>query len=167
MSINVLTITWLHVTIVIVIVVWFTLVLRRACSSILLGNPTFQLIYCAFFKFLSHDFFLSEPCIFLISIFIKVLFTLHLLICTRCLRMTSFTLLISRIVDIWGSHIEHYIIKVIIVIVVVIVRLSSWMITTLRNFWLLEDNINMLIICARHIFLDEVINSLTETNLVV
>jgi len=166
-----------NVTVVIVI----RLNLRRwvlvSCLSIWLGNSILQLIDSLFLKLLSQLIFLFEPCIFCLALFINI-DTHHIWLIEWSLRMTGVLihLAITRTTTtriVWCCHIKHNIIKVFEVVfiastIVVFGTISiSIRICILSEFWVFRVNINELIVLERHIFFDEIINTLAKANLVI
>jgi hypothetical protein len=85
--------------------------------------------------------------------------------------MGAFTLWICLSADAWSSHVEHYVIEIILLVICIIctaVSLASAMIARrLEDFGLLKHYINELFICGGHILLDEVVDGLTKADLVV
>ena len=72
---------------------------------------------------------------------------------------------------IWCCHVKHDIIKLLICLTWGIYVRCSLLFIAIRyvpsNFWLFCLNINVLVICKRHILLDKIYNSLTQADLIV
>lgn len=106
-SIRVVFVRWLHVTIVVVVLRrWLSL--AATSLSILLGDPRLKLVNGALFKLFPLDFFVSEPGIFSLTIFVHVVITVRLL--SRGLRMILTAFCVSLIFSVRTCHIEHDII---------------------------------------------------------
>lgn len=110
-------IVWIHVAIVIRVSLLLLsfLWLASSCSSVLLSNPTFQLIHGNFFKLLSHELFFLEPRIFSLPVLIPVYST-----SSWSLWRTTLALRRIRLPLIGRCHIKHQIVQFIMVVVVVI-----------------------------------------------
>ena len=85
--------------------------------------------------------------------------------------MGAFTLWICLSADAWSSHVEHYVIEIVLLVICIIctaVSLASAMIARrLEDFRLLKYHINELFISSGHILLDEVVDGLAKADFVV
>ena len=138
----------LHITIVVIIIDRWRILFGASSLSILLGNSSFELMDSSLLKLLSHNFFFFEPGILLLSFFIY-----KLRASTWGSWRLTFALLISSF-SIWSCHVKHHIIKIIIYIVILL--LIVIIATSLRFRWILQLNINHLVILKVHIFFDEI-----------
>jgi hypothetical protein len=138
----------LHITIIVIIIDRWRVLFGASSLSILLGYSSFELMDSSLLKFLSHYFFLFEPGILLLSFFIH-----KLRASTWGCRRLTFAFLVSRF-SVWSCHVKHHIIK--IVIYIVILLLIVIIATSCRFRWILQLNINHLIILEVHVFFDEI-----------
>lgn len=117
----------------------------------------------AFLKLFAHDFFFTEPGVFSLTLFIYILavgscrwgrwWLLTLALCVSCLGIRS-------------GHIKHNIIEVVVNIIIFFLRIVI-VSTSIRFRWILELDINNLVILQLHVFFYEVKDGFTQTNLVV
>ena len=97
---------WFQVAIVVIVLGWLGCSLASGLA-ILLGNPTLQLIDCAFLELLSHLLLLAEPGVLRLASFINIS---CMILRIRCLRMALCSLGCIRLLGVGRCHVEHHII---------------------------------------------------------
>lgn len=151
--------SWLHVTIIVVVIRRRRILLSASSLSILLGNSSLQLVDGSLLELLSHKLLFSEPSILLFTFIIDKL-------CSSvgcCWRLT-FTFSSSWF-RIWSCHFKHNIIKVVVLLLFLL--LTSVVICTCWFRWILQLHIYHLIVLELHVFLNEIEDSLAQTDFVV
>ena len=141
----------IHITVV--IISWpFSLLFTSARSSVLLCDSALKLVNSHLFELSAHNFLFSEPSVLGLPVFVSVDAAGRLRVSTFCLGCGCSC--------VWGCHVEQQIVQFVVVGLIFGVLVCAYL-------GILQINIDKLVITYRHVFLYEVINSLTQRNLVI